>query len=718
MTRLEIKEFNMSFGEYKDVAAVMPCSLYSALRGAGLIPDPYYGRRAEELLGNMSGDADFVARFNATAQTVTQKYAYLVVRGVDTVAEIYLNDCLLGKTDNVNRKYIYDVKGAIKVGENTLTVRCLAEGLTSSGKPAFTLGTDYSSPMPDMGILGGAELLTFESAAVSGVTLSQKHDGGSVTVGIKLDMLGGADGVRAVATLVSGAGQIYYGGITHGYGSITVRDPLYWWPRGLGVQNLYRLTVNLYGETDIVDTYECRIGLRTVEADGGTRVKLNGISILPMGALLTPECNLLAARTGSRAERIVEAAVAANHNSLYISSDGVYPTDRFLELCDEAGIMLFAETPLCPPVSERDSAVTGFSDELMRVATHPSLVAVAERESSEISDALYTAARTKAPDAVYASAGDALWGRDLPSVIAYPSDRTLSAIGEGSQLNPHSAVIEWQTSGKSLELFPRIAERYLCPTDPKGLTYATQMVAADLAEERIIRARLSAGATESAFYSRLIDPRPAVSDGALDYFCRPRALLHRAADLFAPILAIGVYDGGRVTFYVSNERKSDLTAELYYRLLDNKNNTLRTDSMEITAPRGGTCAVLELDLSHSVTGHETEYYLEYGLKEGTTVHSRRTLLFTKPKYLELCDPTIRTKIVGSDREFALMLSATAFARGVSLDLEGVDAVFDDNFFDVTSPAPMKIHFRTQGGVTSAEHLSTLLRVRSLYDLGR
>ena len=718
MTRLEIKEFNMSFGEHSDLPVTMPCSLYSALRGAGLIPDPYYGKNAEELLRNMSGAAVFSARFDASVATVTEKYAYLRISGVDTVAEIYLNGSLLGKADNIHRTYVYDVKGKLLVGENSITVKCLPEGITSSGKPIFTLGTDYSSPMPDMGIIGGVELITAEHAIIEGVTLSQKHEGGAVTVGIKIDTLGQADGMRAVATLVSSAGQIYYGGITHGYGSITVRDPLFWWPRGLGVQNLYRLTVNLYGDTDIEDTYECRIGLRTVEIEeGSTRVKLNGMSILPMGALFSPECNILAARGRERAERIVTAAAAANHNAFILPAEGVYPIDAMLELCDEAGIMLFAKAPTCPGASECESCTRGFADQMMRVATHPSFVAVLLDEESEISDAIYTAVRTKAPDAVAISAGGVRVDGDLAGTVSYPADRTMAAVCGGREQNPFSATVEWQTGGRSRDLFASIFEGYLCPTDMRGITYATQTVAADKIERRIDAARLTAGREVSAFYSRFTDPRPAVSDGAVDFFGRARASYYRAAAMLAPVLAIAVYDRGRVKISVSNERKSDLTGELYYKLLDAKNNLIRADSFEITAPRGEVVTVEEIDLTHSVIGHEREYYLEYGVKEDTVIHSKRTLLFTKPKYFEFADPAIRTKIIGSDREFSILLSATAFARGVHLDFDGVDATFDNNFFDVTSPAPMKIHFRLNGGATSAEHLSTLLRVESLYDIG-
>ncbi len=46
----------------------------------------------------------------------------LVAKGIDTVSRIYINDKLIGTTDNMFVKYKFDVKQVLKTGQNKITV--------------------------------------------------------------------------------------------------------------------------------------------------------------------------------------------------------------------------------------------------------------------------------------------------------------------------------------------------------------------------------------------------------------------------------------------------------------------------------------------------------------------------------------------------------------------------------------------------------------------
>ena len=47
---------------------------------------------------------------------------YLVFKGLDTYADVYLNDSLILKADNMFREWSVDVKGILKKGDNKLRV--------------------------------------------------------------------------------------------------------------------------------------------------------------------------------------------------------------------------------------------------------------------------------------------------------------------------------------------------------------------------------------------------------------------------------------------------------------------------------------------------------------------------------------------------------------------------------------------------------------------
>ena len=51
-----------------------------------------------------------------------------------------------------------------------------------------------------------------------------------------------------------------------------------------------------------------------------------------------------------------------------------------------------------------------------------------------------------------------------------------------------------------------------------------------------------------------------------------------------------------------------------------------------------------------------------------------------------------------------------------LDFLDADAVFAENYIDITADAPVKISFSVTGGLETAYHLTNSLRMRSVYDL--
>lgn len=59
------------------------------------------------------------------ADVLTETAVDLVFYGVDTVADIYLNDELIGSTKNMFIRYKYNVKSCLKVSERETIKRCV-----------------------------------------------------------------------------------------------------------------------------------------------------------------------------------------------------------------------------------------------------------------------------------------------------------------------------------------------------------------------------------------------------------------------------------------------------------------------------------------------------------------------------------------------------------------------------------------------------------------
>ena len=75
-----------------------------------------------------------------------KKAVYLVGHGVDTVSKIYINNELVGTTDNMFVRYKFDVKSLLKVGQNN--IRIVFESAVSYAKRKFeeTVRTKYVIP--------------------------------------------------------------------------------------------------------------------------------------------------------------------------------------------------------------------------------------------------------------------------------------------------------------------------------------------------------------------------------------------------------------------------------------------------------------------------------------------------------------------------------------------------------------------------------------------
>jgi beta-galactosidase/beta-glucuronidase len=71
--------------------------------------------------------------FNVTDEQLSRDAALLILEGLDTYADIYLNGSLLERTDNMFVGYTLPVKEVLRKGENHLQI--LSSKLYPNGKP-------------------------------------------------------------------------------------------------------------------------------------------------------------------------------------------------------------------------------------------------------------------------------------------------------------------------------------------------------------------------------------------------------------------------------------------------------------------------------------------------------------------------------------------------------------------------------------------------------
>src|SRR5256714_1886767 len=100
--------------------ATVPGCVHTDLLDNKLIDDPFYRDNEQRLQWIGKTDWEYQTTFNATPALLKHRYLELVFEGLDTYAEVFLNDTPLLDTDNMFRTWRADAKRALHEGTNTL----------------------------------------------------------------------------------------------------------------------------------------------------------------------------------------------------------------------------------------------------------------------------------------------------------------------------------------------------------------------------------------------------------------------------------------------------------------------------------------------------------------------------------------------------------------------------------------------------------------------
>ena len=390
------------------IPATVPGSVYMDLLENGKMPDPFYRDQEKIAFDLMETDYVYRTSFTPDSALLGAIELRLVMEGIDTLADISVNDQFVLHTENMHRCYTIDIRPFVHEGENTLTILLRSplraaraayerhhvpgstdavQGFAMIRKAHCMYGWDWGPRLPDAGIYRPIYLWAVSEPKLKSVLVRQHHWENHVTLSMtaEMDLPTGCDarGLSMRYTLKDPDGETVCE-CTDGH--IEVDQPRLWWPNGYGEHPLYTLTAELFNEAGLpIDTWEKKIGLRTMEI---SRVKdedgesfaftINGVSIFAMGADYIPEDNFLRRVTPQRTRILLEDAVMAHFNTIRVWGGGYYPDDFFFDICDELGLLVWqdfmfacAMYVLTPEFEENIRAE--FSDVIRRLRHHPSL---------------------------------------------------------------------------------------------------------------------------------------------------------------------------------------------------------------------------------------------------------------------------------------------------------------------------------------------------------
>ncbi|MCD8149602.1 MAG: glycoside hydrolase family 2 protein [Clostridiales bacterium] len=431
MIRLEMKD-NWKLREVGGtdfIPAVVPGTVYTDLLREEQMEDPFWKDNEDQALRLMDKDYEYLTEFDCPQELFACERVLLRFDGVDTIADVYLNDQLLGSPCNMHRVWEYEVKGGLweylKEEGNELRVvlhsptKYIAEayeerptrgsedamdGFVHIRKAHCMFGWDWGAHLPDAGLYRPVSLLGIGTGRIESVYVTQEHQDGKVRLRAEVSTDwstsfiarmrkdgNGAFVYRMTVTDPDGKSHITECGAS-GKLELVISQPKLWWPNGYGEQNLYTVSVEMLDRKNpdaangaALDTWTRRIGLRTMtmhrekdEWGESFACQVNGVDIFAMGADYIPEDHLLGRVTPQTTRMLLEKAKWANFNSIRVWGGGYYPEDWFYDTCDELGLVVWqdfmfacAVYDLTPEFEENIRAE--FADNIRRLRHHASL---------------------------------------------------------------------------------------------------------------------------------------------------------------------------------------------------------------------------------------------------------------------------------------------------------------------------------------------------------
>lgn len=361
--------------------ATVPGGVHTDLRALNRIPDPFAGDNEKRVQWVAEADWEYRNKYKVEAELLQQPHIWLVCDGLDTLATVSLNGHTLGHVANMFRQYRWDVKSWLTEGENDLHITFDSPvGYTAARQAIRSLpgvpqaipggpylrkapchfGWDWGPQLPPIGIWKDIRLEGYGDARISDVHLRQVHSNGQVTVEARVTVECWVEvALTTTMRITTPDGEILEGkALVNDSGEVIVNCPIskpaLWWPNGYGDQPLYTVEVSISSESDpqaqLLDQRSYQLGLRTLELSQqedqwgrSFRFMVNGIPILARGANWIPADSFPTRITGETLEILIRSAAATHQNMLRVWGGGFYEDERFYDLCDRYGILVWQE---------------------------------------------------------------------------------------------------------------------------------------------------------------------------------------------------------------------------------------------------------------------------------------------------------------------------------------------------------------------------------------
>lgn len=368
------------------IAATVPGTVHTDLLAAGVISEPFASVAEKGLQWIEEKDWEYRVVFTPSKELLAGQVQELVFKGLDTYADVYLNDSLVLVSDNMFLEWRVRVNDLLKKEQNVLLVKfknTYKEGLKALEKYPVTLpadndkgeaktsvftrkapynfGWDWGPRFLTVGVWRPVSLVGWTTARITDVQIIQTSQSTELaTFDAKVRVNSAVEGSSINILISDSVGTLYasqdidlecVGDTVVGL-NFEIKNPKLWWPNGTGEANLYPIYTILAnkGNLENLDQKIDNIGVRTVrlvqEKDSQGQsfyFQINGEPIFAKGANYIPQDVFLPRVSVDKYTDFIAQCKESNYNMLRVWGGGIYEQDIFYDLCDKNGIMVWQD---------------------------------------------------------------------------------------------------------------------------------------------------------------------------------------------------------------------------------------------------------------------------------------------------------------------------------------------------------------------------------------
>jgi beta-mannosidase len=491
-------------------------------------------------------------------------------------------------------------------------------------------------------------------------------------------------------------------------------------------------------------------------------IEVNERKIFCKGADWIPSDNFLPRVSPDIYDRLLSMARDAHMNMIRVWGGGIYEDDVFYATCDRLGLMVWQDFMFaCAEYPQHKWFLRMVRDEatqvVRRLRNHPSIVLWCGNNECEW---MYcTSHRDKGPDdmpgapifrtvladVVKKEDGTRPYWRSTPFGKGFPNDertgnhhqwrvwsewidypayerdnaRFVSEFGfqapatlptwreallPAQRSLSHPALEHHNKQPEGQERLMRfVTAHYPVPGTFDEWVRRCQLVQAEALKCAVEHWRRRKFHTAGSLFWQLNDCWPVSSWSVIDSGLRPKPSYYFARRFFAPELLSFKKNSRATEVWLTNDTPSPINGTLTVQLRDLTGKVHPLIEEHIHVPANASRAVAVLAISCLSMEQAQTHYLYGRLDIGDSFVAENRLFFAEPKHLKLQEPGLTVRVVKEpDGTYCAVVRARRFAKAVTLEVKGEDAVFDDNYFDCDAGDVRRIRFRSSYSLTSVQ----------------